>query len=658
MHFERLDVFNFGCYKGEHSIDLACSKERPVVVIIGDNGTGKSTLFDALNWALYGKDYEKDLYKKRERSIEDFINESAIHDAKEDKRTRMNATLFFEHEGRHYYITQSLEASVEVNGESGFDLNVIRRETNLCEIRGGNHKKIPYDSIFLDEVLPSNVRDYFLFDGDRIHNLSKPGSSKEIRDAIYRVVDLEIIKNAQDHLLQIAQEYRRKANKQTTGKLGEVEKKYNEAHDLLSEYREELDGLEQEKIIINDQLEQLTAKLQTLPDSKALQDRRDEAERTLGEYLEKSSDLSNQIRSSASIAGLGIARDIADDLINEINDRREKGLIPRTVSQTLLRDLLDMGQCICGTKFVEGDAIHKRLNNRLEEEEESGVSGQEFIDVLISLEKSIDSIEDSAKQLVTNVQERYKANQELKKLDLIKKQIDNELDQIPQEDVVKLTSEAKQRRQDLLTIGTRIGRISSDIEQVEESIKTLEKERVELSKKEEKVRALHLRESLAQKASAEIRDIYGTFADDSRKEVERLTKQEFYQFVKSGSNYDVEVNEEYELQVLDSHGNPALQRLSMGQSQCLSLSFITAISRVSEKYPPLVIDMPFGRLDNYVDNEVSSRIPEISSQVILFLLDNKEWYPTTEDNLRPAASHIYKLEFEEIKRETTIIRLQ
>ena len=72
MHFERLEVQNFASYYGEHSIDLSCTPDCPAVIILGGTGFGKTTLFDGINWALYGSDYERDLVKRRERQIIDY----------------------------------------------------------------------------------------------------------------------------------------------------------------------------------------------------------------------------------------------------------------------------------------------------------------------------------------------------------------------------------------------------------------------------------------------------------------------------------------------------------------------------------------------------------------------------------------------------------
>ena len=100
MRFERLEVLNFASYYGEHSLELACTSDKPVVVIQGGTGYGKTTLFDAINWALYGTDYERDLVARRERKIVDYVNESALRDAEASNGfVETSCTLYFEHEG-------------------------------------------------------------------------------------------------------------------------------------------------------------------------------------------------------------------------------------------------------------------------------------------------------------------------------------------------------------------------------------------------------------------------------------------------------------------------------------------------------------------------------------------------------------------------------
>ncbi|MFD0538763.1 AAA family ATPase [Actinomadura luteofluorescens] len=45
---------NYGAYKGKQSLDLTTRPGRPVILIGGLNGCGKTTLLDAIQLALYG----------------------------------------------------------------------------------------------------------------------------------------------------------------------------------------------------------------------------------------------------------------------------------------------------------------------------------------------------------------------------------------------------------------------------------------------------------------------------------------------------------------------------------------------------------------------------------------------------------------------------
>lgn len=658
MHIERLEVLNFASYYGEHSMDLACTTECPVVVVLGGTGYGKTNLFDAINWALYGQDYERDLVKRRGRKILDYVNESALRAAAAAKHAvEMACTVYFEHEGARYYINRALVAKPGRDGEGRLTATETDRTTALYEVTaGGDHVLKPYDTAFLDEILPNNVKDYFLFDGDRIYNLSNPGASEEVREAIFRVVDLELVSGAKEHLTEIATEYRRLANKESTGELSAVEKDYADAHEQLAQLKQEDENLEQEERAIKAQIEALEEKLKNLPDTSTLQERRSQFGAKLMETEDAIESVTAKIRSLCASAALSFVREPSLALVSEIDSKRQRGLIPKTVSQALLKDLLELKRCICGTEFSEGDPIFQRLTARLEAEKAKS-SGQELLELMFQLTSASEAVTEASQQLRRQDSELERQRERKRELNIAIKQIDDELAKLPQEDVATLTREVRERRSALISNARKRQHAADQIANCQVRIRDLEKKREELGKRQTKVRKLQLREQLAQRAADELERIYAVFAEDSRKAVEQLTREEFFRFVQSASAYQVALNEEYELQVLDSGGNRALQRLSMGQSQCLSLAFITAISRVSEKNPPLVIDMPFGRLDREVHDEVSRRLPDITSQLMLFLIPGTEWNEVTERILRPRCSHIYRLEFDRTNRESTIMRV-
>jgi DNA sulfur modification protein DndD len=98
------------------------------------------------------------------------------------------------------------------------------------------------------------------------------------------------------------------------------------------------------------------------------------------------------------------------------------------------------------------------------------------------------------------------------------------------------------------------------------------------------------------------------------------------------------------LEVIDRYGLPARPELSAGERQVLSLSFITAMSRISEEESPLVMDTPFGRLSSQHRESIAQYLPELTDQLVLFVTD-EELRDQARLNLAPRIGAEYRLKF-------------
>ena len=209
MKLEYLKLNNFRQYYGEQTIHFACDSPRHVTVIRGINGAGKTSLFTALNWCLYGENSDEmgELVSKRAVTENTGIVETSIE-------------LGFRHEGIQYVAKRKREGflfqqEIRAESEETFSLSQIGIDGQFKSIENPNWK--------IGSILPADVRAYFFFDGEKIDNFARPGHEEEVQKAVRTVLKIEAIDRAKTHLEKVARDYRSELKKHTKeGKLQEL----------------------------------------------------------------------------------------------------------------------------------------------------------------------------------------------------------------------------------------------------------------------------------------------------------------------------------------------------------------------------------------------------------------------------------------------------
>jgi len=645
MKLERIILENFRQYYGQEKLDFAKDNQRRVTVIHGVNGAGKTSLFLAMNWCLYGEGVD---------NVGELISKEAIKQASPGDIVTMSVELYFSHKGERYLAkrsrrgTRMLDGSAQIYSSDEFIVMRIPWD--------GQAQLFKNPIVTISGILPSNVRTYFLFDGEKIDDFAKPEAAKEVKEAIYLVFKLETLDIARRHLETAASDYRKELKNSTSGELfnildedekarGELGKKEHRKAEIVVE-------IEAARRRINDIVQQLRG----IENAKFLQQRRDRIEQDLKQRRSELEDAQNQIRDISTISYFTIVQPMIDSALSLLEEKRERGEIPSNIRRQFVEDLISQMQCICGRPFGAGGPEYQRLL-RIIDNTLPGSLEDDLLEITATLRTFSERIVRQCNDLTTQMKRRTELVDLIKDLDAESGEVRRQLKDSPLEEVSRLELQHQNFLEDIERYNIETVELTRDIKDLKEKIAQLEKRKAQAEKNEQREKLLGIKLDLTQKAADAIKDTYQTYADDMRLRIEAKTKEIFKKLIWKDSHFhDVFISKDFELEVIDRYGRPARPELSAGERQVLSLSFITAMSRISEEEVPLVMDTPFGRLSSQPRNNVTKFLPDLADQLVLLVTD-EELRDQARVNLVSRIGYEYQLEFDSATSCTSIVEV-
>ena len=177
MIINNLKLHNFGVYASDNEFDF--NSEKPVVLIGGMNGRGKTTFLEAVLLALYGSEsfaYKESKYNSYGRYLFNHINVA-------DGTSQAFVELTFTMDGDRYVVKRSW------NGDMKRVHEKITVEKNF-EMNDFLTKNWP---MFIENVLPESLSKFFFFDGEKIAALAEDDTSKDMKDAIKSMLGITVL---------------------------------------------------------------------------------------------------------------------------------------------------------------------------------------------------------------------------------------------------------------------------------------------------------------------------------------------------------------------------------------------------------------------------------------------------------------------------------
>lgn len=644
MIIKELILNNFRQYYGQQSISFAYGKDNNVTVIHGENGSGKTALINAFLWVLYGKPLN--LPNPHEVINKRFLRESSLEELAEIKTS---VKLYFE-DGSHQF---EIERFLSYKFDNGMYISSKKTDVLLKKINElGESEIIKSVSDTIDKIIPQKLSSFFFFDGERIDNLGKQRSKTEIKDSIKLMMGLDLFMSAQKHFQTVKRNFQDELAKKNGGEYEELINRRNVLHEDKEILEKKLSDTRDNVIALQEEIKAVDEKLQADAEIGALQIEYDLKKKEL-ERLKKALILiENELGKLLSNHGHLI---LALPLINKIEEKSENDdRIESYIDKELLERLEKEKYCICGRPISEHEKDHL-INLR-----KSAVYSQNY--GIHVLNKQMSNIKEKRKNIFDQVSAYSKQrNQQLKDIVTVQQEIAE----------LNFNKESKKNPK-IVDLQNKFTQLENSIQEKKALIIYYEKQREELNakadlfekqivkKERENLRELNLQNSLNTTIKFErvINRLLEFQEDDVRKRLALQIKEVFSKFLRK--NYNVTMTDDYELIVTDnSHEEVGM---SQGEGQLTSLAFIGAIVDMQRKKSekpngdvqikganmravyPLVMDSPFGALDDDHRNRVAEGIHQLSDQVIV-IVSTSQWNGEVEGQLNKHAGKEYTLRY-------------
>lgn len=646
MIIEMLTIKNFRQFLGSHKLTLSTDPFKNVTVVHGSNGSGKTSLLNAFKWCFYG---ETDF----DTLNDNILNEAAIQQANEGDFIELSVDVNFIQDEKRYYVrrAQTFKCLGPMNTVV---VDVPQLTIDITE-KDGQTKRSKSPNVDLLAILPKDLQPYFFFNGERIEHIASVNQSVQIQDAIRKLMGLELVERAITHLDKAKNQYRKELR-------STVSEEHQQLHDQVL-LEEEKIKLYEDNIVKHNRREEeseaiiskLERDLKQYEESRALQRKAEE----LGVQLdqknnEKSAVKSEQVSLLNKKAFLVLSEEMFTSCSRLVERNRKKGVLPYGIKEQFVEDLIDIGSCICGTLIKSGSAEHEHL---LDVKRSAGNDNQE------SVYTSVSTILNLQKDEVRGFKDDYdKASNKLINLNRDIEFIQNELDDISallskhhDTKISDLEKEKLKQKSIHYDAATKKGIALSNLEDSKNTKKSLENKLEALEDQKSQQNISNLRMKKASFLVEKLKELRESLSNQIRIQLSSKVDSTFQSIIRKPVRAIIDDN--YKLQILkkDNTGEEyVVSEQSTGERQVTSLSFIASIIALAkEKHGkkglfingglyPLVMDSPFGALDDDYREKVASCVSDMAEQVIVFV-SNSQWQGKVKAACEPKMGKSYQL---------------
>lgn len=627
-----LKIKNFRQYVSA-DIEFGHKPGELFTILRGNNGTGKTNIMNAITWCLYGEEKHLDT----NQSSLPTVNKESLKKTKKDKTVNMKVELgLIDEHGHGISIVRELslynnsamyndeQTTIKHDRKTGalIPLNYtpsVQKHYHWFNPNEGGWKSTEYLDGKVMELLPEGLSNYFLFDGEELEEFFDSGN--KVKKGIEDVSEISIMKKASLRLNDLIKE---RMKRQKDPCLRHCQELVDDGKQKMKELSDEVKRLTAERNKKQNRLNKIYSRLQKSGGdisefSRQAASVREDIKREEGMYKNRESQIKDHVLRHAVYAQ---AHSTIRTTLAIIKEGGKTGMLPPEISDTFLKKILDRNYCICGNDISDGsprDLVVENLN-RAQYTEISGICTR--LDYMLQ-DINLDSAQEELRKLeVEHGEHKEKITELREKL----KDLDAKLKDTSDVEIQNLVREKEALVTEITKLDGDAAVVSHEKKKAEEILNNREADHKKAIKENERQETLSKELTFCMQAQANLEAAKQELIEGVRSEVQEYTKKYFLDFLwKKGAYVDVEINEEYEIAVIDADGFGLRENLSKGEKLILALAFMTALRRITGFGFPLVIDTPLGRVSGETRYNIARTLPDFlqHEQVILLVTDSE-----------------------------------
>lgn len=669
MKINRIEFQNFRIYKGINIVDLAPDASRNISIIAGKNGFGKTTFLTSLLWVFYGKMMSEveDKYRKDIKSVggyDKFLKTLLNRDIKAEFESNRNTRPIFsvEIELKDLSIPSIPCKSVVI--KRSYDLsNETENLTILIDGLESELSKEVGNEVFINDfILPREIAKFFFFDAEKIVSLAEAKTKQELKNlsrAYSEVLGIKKYEDLKKNLETLLSKFKREgATAEQKKQLDRLIKEEKELSGLLEINQESISNLDKDLAIqkaISDGFQEKLIREGngiTLDELQKLKQERDELK-------EASFEIKNELKKLLDIAPLVLAGKKLFDLQQQLV--RENQLHSANINKFIQTEEFASFSNLF-LKNLDGLAFDKVTKSKIVEALKTTISAKQTHsldgEVKILLDFSDEQFR-NFEAVFTNIKTTFSSQFQ----EIVKQEKNNKLllsrvlHKIKQAEARNDNHLAQKIREEKVAVDTKIADLVIKRDTlVEESggLKTKLATNHKLLSEAEKNIKLEETESkkhiVIENLLAKINRIIQEIKEDKKYSLQKslllglkkiMHKEDFIANVRVHVLDDV-----MDIDLLDKNGHVIdKDSLSKGEQQLYATALLKALVDESGIKFPVFIDSPLQKFDKYHSkNIIKEFYPDISEQVVLFPLLEKELSEAEYNYLKPNVNKVYTIE--------------